>query len=803
MAASLVSGVYASLTDSWSSLCLDSNLVYTGAQLTVKPCSAISPTQVFRLIWTDKDTPRAKVQVSINAAVPLCATVGVTTDGVASGILSMQPCSNATKGIQTFSAAPYDTSEYIFQAQPDKCITISSFNTFKFAAVGSCWNEPSFKVGSSLPAPIVALPENVQPIKIVTAGTNWTGCIDGTNPTALTNVTCVPNNPNQLWFQQFGQVRHIATGLCLDSIGVSARLVDQTNVVKLTACNSVLSQLWILEPGTGVIRNGVNYNCIRIGMGKVYLGSNLCGSTDQMKNFGKVFSHTLVPQPPSAKCTTEVIRKDFRDLTAEEQRSYFLALNILKASPSMMGYGSKYHDYVRAHATGGVWYHSTPMFLPWHRAFLRQFELECQKVLQNSTFALPYWAWGADSNSWFLESTGILNSTVFGTTGAAGDAAGCVTDGLVGNWTSSLGTCINRYFDPEGLNGDAVYDEVTMLGILHTNPFTDADYTNYNDFVQYLGIPHGIFHMLVSGASDAGTYGTIGMIGHSPDDPVFFLHHGNLDRYWKYWQKLNPTLGTAYIGINAAYDGTMSFPPGYKVSTKVTLKDTLVTFNYPVGYAVVYGSGIMCYTEQPYSLSLDSIQEFSTLTKRDPKVSSAYNSKTKAQTKSTAKSTSVYNANKLSSQSSKPKTVKKEEKKEDKNEDKKDVKKGDKKGEKKDAEKGDKKKKPKVKKPLIPKGTKSNTKARKRPAQKHGKTAKMVAKMSANMLMDHKAAKAVESVLLGFGEAVWGEVGSGLKTIYNKTLDSATMEEQAAALLDALTNLEFNSAAVKVTSDTL
>ncbi|KAI8832918.1 hypothetical protein BJ741DRAFT_666818 [Chytriomyces cf. hyalinus JEL632] len=511
MAASLVSGAHGSLTDSWSSLCLDSNLVYIGAQLTLKPCNVISPTQVFRLIWTDKDTPRAKVQLSINAAVPLCATVG----------------------IQTFSATPYDTSEYIFQAQPDKCLTISSFNTFKFAAVGSCWNEPSFKVGSSLPAPVVASPENVQPIKIVTAGTNWTGCIDGTNPTALTNVTCAPNNPNQLWFQQFGQVRNIATGLCLDSIGVSARLVDQTNVVKL----------WILEPDTGVIRNGVNYNCIRIGVGKIQ-SLWIDGS---MKNFGKVFSHSLVPQPPSAKCTSEVIRKDFRDLTAEEQRSYFLALNILKASPSMMGYGSKYHDYVRAHATGGVWYHSTPMFLPWHRAFLRQFELECQKVLQNSTFALPYWAWGADSNSWFLESTGILNSTMFGTTGAAGDSAGCVTDRLVGNWTSSLGTCINRYFDPEGSNGDAVYDEGND-GILHTNPFTDTDYTNYNDFVQYLGIPHGIFHMLVSGASDAGTYGTIGMIGHSPDDPVFFLHHGNLNRYWKYWQKLNPTLGSAYIG---------------------------------------------------------------------------------------------------------------------------------------------------------------------------------------------------------------------------------------------------------------
>lgn len=39
--------------------------------------------------------------------------------------------------------------------------------------------------------------------------------------------------------------------------------------------------------------------------------------------------------------------------------------------------------------------HAGPAFLPWHRAYLLYFETELQHMLNDSTFALPYWDWTA------------------------------------------------------------------------------------------------------------------------------------------------------------------------------------------------------------------------------------------------------------------------------------------------------------------------------------------------------------------------------------------------------------------------
>ncbi|KAI8614409.1 hypothetical protein BC830DRAFT_1127509, partial [Chytriomyces sp. MP71] len=381
---------------------------------------------------------------------------------------------------------------------------------------------------------------------------------------------------------------------------------------QLSTCRAASSQSWLINVD-GTIRNAANFNCLHFlaaPLYKLYLGNNYCGSSDSYKNFPKVFNHSLVLQPPVGPCMREVVRKDYRDLTPNEQSAYLRGLNILKAMPSFNNFGNRYNDFVGAHASAGSWYHSTPMFLPWHRAFLRFFELELQLALGNSSFGLPYWAWGADTDEWWDPAVGILNSTAFGTVSNTTDPNLCITDGIVANWTSSQGSCIRRYYDTTGFNENAIFDEATMLGLIQVDPYTQKPYTSFNDWSVYVGIPHGIFHMAISGSSPKGDYGNIGMISNSPDDPVFFLHHGNLDRYWKYWQRYNPK-------ISLSYDGKQYYPPGIKTQTPVSVSDTLITFNFPVKRALEYDSGMMCFTEQPYSLSLDSIQvAYGALSKR-------------------------------------------------------------------------------------------------------------------------------------------------------------------------------------------
>jgi tyrosinase len=55
---------------------------------------------------------------------------------------------------------------------------------------------------------------------------------------------------------------------------------------------------------------------------------------------------------------------------------------------------------------------------------------------------------------------------------------------------------------------------------------------------------HNRVHLWVSGGTppeynDAGSM----FWSTSPNDPVFFLHHCNIDRLWAIWQKSNPTYG--------------------------------------------------------------------------------------------------------------------------------------------------------------------------------------------------------------------------------------------------------------------
>lgn len=60
---------------------------------------------------------------------------------------------------------------------------------------------------------------------------------------------------------------------------------------------------------------------------------------------------------------------------------------------------------------------------------------------------------------------------------------------------------------------------------------------------------HNAAHLMLDGyilllilcvVSSNDPYSDMSDIGHSPNDPVFFLHHANLDRIWAAWQSHDP-----------------------------------------------------------------------------------------------------------------------------------------------------------------------------------------------------------------------------------------------------------------------
>ena len=53
------------------------------------------------------------------------------------------------------------------------------------------------------------------------------------------------------------------------------------------------------------------------------------------------------------------------------------------------------------------------------------------------------------------------------------------------------------------------------------------------------------FQAAIEGAVHAGVHSAVGgdmETGSSPSDPLFWLHHANIDRLWAKWQKQHPSI---------------------------------------------------------------------------------------------------------------------------------------------------------------------------------------------------------------------------------------------------------------------
>jgi peroxiredoxin/N-acetylneuraminic acid mutarotase len=151
-------------------------------------------------------------------------------------------------------------------------------------------------------------------------------------------------------------------------------------------------------------------------------------------------------------------------------------------------------------------------FLPWHRHYLYRFEQVIREVLHDDDFSLPYWnpVTGDEvdlSLPFIFRDPG---SPLFNSTRNPWVNGGERIDKTYMNWLSL--DCLNEklYID-------------SATGSLGFCPRIDQN-------------PHFFTHIAIGG--DMADFATVG------GDPIFYLHHCNLDRIWESWNRLgnsNPT----------------------------------------------------------------------------------------------------------------------------------------------------------------------------------------------------------------------------------------------------------------------
>ncbi|KUI61095.1 Tyrosinase [Cytospora mali] len=230
-------------------------------------------------------------------------------------------------------------------------------------------------------------------------------------------------------------------------------------------------------------------------------------------------------------CTSLNQRKAWHTLTDDEKAEYLRAEKCLMSRPTQLnieGAKNRWDEVQWAHIVQSNDVHGVGQFLPWHRYYVRAHEALLQQEC-NYTGAQPYWDEQRDADAGPIEDASVwgTGSLSFGTGGREGD--GCVVDGPFANTTLRL--------DMDW--GVTKYDEYCLSRNFTRTywPWANSTYadecyamTNYEDAWEcYIVKPHSSAHLAVSG--------TMKLASASPGDPLFFLHHANLDRLWWIWQQ--------------------------------------------------------------------------------------------------------------------------------------------------------------------------------------------------------------------------------------------------------------------------
>ncbi|ROW04939.1 hypothetical protein VPNG_06991 [Cytospora leucostoma] len=241
----------------------------------------------------------------------------------------------------------------------------------------------------------------------------------------------------------------------------------------------------------------------------------------------------LGPRNDTKTCTSLNQRKAWHTLTDDEKAEYLRAEKCLMSRPTQLnveGAQNRWDEIQWAHIVQSNDIHGVGQFLPWHRYYMRTHELLLQQEC-NYTGGQPYWDEQRDSDAGSIEDASVWGTgdLSFGTGGREGD--GCVVDGPFANTTLRLDQswgvtlhdeyCLSRNFTSEYWS----WANSTYASDCYAT-------TNYEDaWGCYVLTPHSSAHLAVAG--------TMKLQSASPGDPLFFLHHTNLDRLWWSWQKAN------------------------------------------------------------------------------------------------------------------------------------------------------------------------------------------------------------------------------------------------------------------------
>ena len=217
------------------------------------------------------------------------------------------------------------------------------------------------------------------------------------------------------------------------------------------------------------------------------------------------------------------------------------------------------------HGTNPGAYHFCPhgnwYFLPWHRAYILTYERFIRELTKNQDFALPYWDWTSnpDMPEVFLTPTTpdgkknplFVNDQDFGQSWKR-------------TWPDG-DPMPPRFVGPSVLQDilhSVDYEEFGTSRPRNQNNLDPSWVLNRSgDQGTLERLPHNMVHNNIGGWMPSAL---------SPRDPIFFMHHCNIDRLWALWNSLGNANSPDQLWTDMKFTNNFINTDGSPYSPKVS-----------------------------------------------------------------------------------------------------------------------------------------------------------------------------------------------------------------------------------------
>jgi hypothetical protein len=300
------------------------------------------------------------------------------------------------------------------------------------------------------------------------------------------------------------------------------------------------------------------------------------------------------------------IRKSFYDLTDEELRNLCKAVGYMRNdiptdSPlHWENYGRQHAHHCTEAGDNNPQVHWSWHFLPWHRGYVYFMERILANILttklniDGSKFSYPYWDWCTHQeipNTRLRQQAGLA-SPLFGYDLTQEDMVNADNLGFDNTalYDGSRGpTILKPKMDPDNeLTEDSknhikdalYYTSATYINKILTAPFEQFAGGSTIDRTTGQGLleqnPHNDGHDWVG--TRIGKNRTMGTLRYAALDPIFYMHHGNIDRIFSLYNQPMPSLDGPWGQQTYEYtdiDGTW---------VKVSVKDIMTGISNNISY---------------------------------------------------------------------------------------------------------------------------------------------------------------------------------------------------------------------------